>query len=233
MPQKKKFDRRIPPCPDPDKYILVKGKYRYFWRLKRGTIIPATLNDVLTRSAQLTKPANNAAKQLLTMLAVFTQRMELTQLPVRIAGAFKKSALKTGKMNFSCLQDMEFQEDYPLQKLWTGLVSKQINNGTLNLSVPVGKLHVIKHSKLATSYELHAILIFGDPSKERGMRIDVERSREYTFTEKGEVDCSFSLVLPPKNRPWMVLLHIGCKFNVSIQPGPKYFGMKVVMVGGG
>src|SRR5689334_20547027 len=108
MPKKKKSPRRAPsPCPDPEKYILVKTKYRSYWRKKRGTVKPAVLNKVLTESASLTGPANKAANQLLTMLRLFTQRMILGRTMAKVAGAFKKTHLKTGNMNFSLLEGMD------------------------------------------------------------------------------------------------------------------------------
>ena len=88
MSKKRKFNPTIPPCPDPDRYVLVRGKYRYFWRLKRGTIKPAVLNEVLARSAAITGQTNRAAKHMMSLLSVFTQRMELGLTTTRVAGAF-------------------------------------------------------------------------------------------------------------------------------------------------
>ena len=186
----------------------------------------------MTESASLTGPANKAANQLLTILRLFTQRMILGRTMAKIAGAFKKTYLKTGKMGFSLLEGMDFQEDYPFNELCKGMVMKKIEEDTLHLLIPVGNRNVTKLSNLADGYQLQAILLFGDPSKENGLRIDVEPSRWYSFKEEeGNIDCSFSLVLPPKNRPWMVLLYVVCSFNVKAQPGPQYRRMKVVKVG--
>lgn len=145
------------------------------------------INEVLTRSAGLTKPTNDASKQLMNILSVYTQRMELGGVATQIAGAFKKSVLKTGKMDFSFMKDIVFQEDFPFNKLCTGAIKTKIEKETLYLQVEVGNSSVKKLSNIAAGYELEAILIFGDPSKERGLRIESERSRLYTFKEKGEV----------------------------------------------
>jgi hypothetical protein len=231
MPTKRKFDPTIPPCPDPDKYVLVRGKYRYFWRRKRGTVKPAVLNEVLTRSAAITAKTNRAAKQMMSLLSVFTQRMELGMTTTRVAGAFKKVYLETDKMDFRYMDRFLFQEDYPIHKLFTGYVHKQIAGGSLQLSIGVGSLNMHPPSPKAGSYQLHAILLYGDPSKDRGIKIETDESRTYSFKEKGDIQCPLSLVLPPKNRPWMVLLHIGCKLNIPLPAGPKYHAMMVVMTG--
>lgn len=229
MPKKRKFDRTIPPCPDPDKYVLVKGKYRYFWRKKRGTLKPAVLNEVLARSAAITGKTNRAAKQMMSLLSVFTQRMSLGMTTTRVAGAFKKAYLKTGKMDFQFMNGFLFQEDYPIHKLFTGHVYKQIVRGSIQLHIGVGGPNVHAPSRTAESYQLHAIMLYGDPSKDRGIRIETDESKTYLFKEKEHIDCYLSLVLPPKNRAWMVLLHISSKLNVPIAAGSKYHAMMVVM----
>lgn len=232
MSKKKKFNSTIPPCPDPDKYVLVRGKYRYFWRKKRGTgEKPAVLNEVLARSAAITGKTFRAAKHMMSLLSVFTQRMELGMTTTRVAGAFKKAYLKSGKMDFSFMDKIRFQEDYPIHKLFVGHVHKQIVRGSLQLSIGVGSLNVYPPSPVATGYQLHAILLYGDPSKDRGIKIETEESRIFSFKEKGHIECPLSLVLPAKNKPWMLLLYIGCKMRDSLPAGPRYHAMMVVTAG--
>lgn len=228
---KKKFDPTIPPCPDPQRYLLVKGKYRYHWRLKRGTVKPAVLNDVMKNSAAITAKTNQAAKQMMSLLSVFTQRMKPGMATTRVAGAFKKAFLRNGRMDFSFMEGLLFQEDYPINRFFTGMVQKEIVNGCLQLSIEVGSLNIKRHTKDAVTYQLHAIMLYGDPSKERGIKIETDESRTYSYDEEGAIDCELSLVLPPKNRPWMVLLHIGTQFRVSFPAAFKYHAMMVVATG--
>lgn len=232
MPKKRKFNSTIPPCPDPDKYVLVRGKYRYFWRRKRGTgEKPAVLNEVLTRSAAITAKTNRAAKHMMSLLSVFTQRMDLGLTTTRVAGAFKKAYLASGKMDFSFMHEIQFQEDYPIYDLFRGHVHKQVVKGSLQLSIGVGSQNVHAPSRVAESYYLHAIMLYGDPSKDRGIKIETDESRAYSFQEKGELECPFSFVLPAKNRPWMVLLYLGCKMKDRLPAGPRYHAMMVVATG--
>jgi hypothetical protein len=230
---KRKFDPTKPPCPDPDKFILIRGEYRYFWRRKRGTVKPAVLNTVLAESAAITKNTNRAARQLMSLLSVFTQHMSLGRTTSRIAGAFKKVYLKTGRMDFSYMEKVEFQENYPVHRLYKGGISKQLVKGCLELHVPVGDEHMKRWSRTAVSYQLHAILLYGDPAKERGIRIETDESRTYHFGEGKKMDCHLRLVLPPKNRPWMALLYMGCKLSLPFPAGSKYHAMIVLKTSGG
>lgn len=230
MPKKKKFDRRIPPCPgDPKDYILVRGKYRYYWRLKRGTLKPALLNEVLTRSAANTSTSNRAAKQMMSLLSVFTQQMELGATITLIAGAFKRAYLKE-RMDFRFMHEIEFQENYPVHKLFKGLVTPKIDRGSIHLRFDAG-ISVRRLSPHAESYRFTAILLYGDPAKDRGIKIETEESPTYSFDNKKPIDCELSLTLPARNRPWMVLMHISCKLIRGMYTGPRYFAMWVVEAG--
>jgi hypothetical protein len=100
-------------------------------------------------------------------LAFFTQRMELQRVSVKIAGAFKKSCLKTGKMDYSLLEDLDFQEEHPFSNLIKGHISKTIVNDSIYLRIHVGKACFKKLTNMVTGYELHAIMLFGDPAKEK------------------------------------------------------------------
>lgn len=232
MPKKKKFDRRTPPCPgDPKDYVLVRGKYRYYWRLKRGTLKPALLNDVLTRSAAITSTSNRAAKQMMSLLSVFTQQMELGAAITLAAGAFKRAYLK-GRMDFRFIHEINFQENYPIRKLFTGPVSVTMEEGKINLRVSVGSDHVNQLSPIAVGYRVTAILLHGDPAKDNGLKIETDESEWYTFEGKKESFlCNLSLKQPPKNKPWMVMVHITCKMKDKLPAGPRYHRLWVEKVG--
>lgn len=233
MPKKRKFNRKPPPCPDPDKYALVRGKNGYFWRRNRGTVKPAVLNAVLKRSASLTGPSNRAAKQMMTLLAAFTQEMALGTSVTRVAGAFKKSYLQTGKMDFRFLEQLKFQENHPIYKFYTGYISAKVKESSIHLDIEVGDRFIKRHTRSATGYQLKAILLYGDPSKERGIKIETDESHTYLFGDVERATCKLSFVLPSRNRPWIVLLHIGCTMDKHGDAGPKYQALVVVKTGQG
>jgi hypothetical protein len=233
----KKKRKKIPPCPDPETYRLVNGKEGPHWQRKRGTVKAATLNSTLALSASLTKPSNEAAKRVAVALKEFTRYMVPGRLTARVAGAFKKSYFKKEKMDFSLLEGFEFQQEYPFEKLCGGRITLKEEKGALYIHIPVGDLYVKKQSDIVNGYHLEAILLFGDPGKEGGLRIETERSPSYYFEEEGRKaetkDCFFSLILPPKRHPWMVLLYIECELERSTPPSPTNCRMKVIKVGGG
>lgn len=233
MPKKRKFNPRIPPCPgDPEKYTLVRGKYGYYWRRNRGTVKPAVLNEVLSRSAAITGKTNHAAKHMMSLLAVFTQHMALGTNTTEVGGAFKRAYLQDGRMDFRFMHEIVFQgKEYPIHKLFKGHVYPKIERGCLQLQVGVGGPNVKAPSRHAAGYRLTAILLYGDPSKERGIKIETEESDLYSFQEKSLVEWKVSMVLPAKNRPWVVLLYIGCKMRDSLPAGPRYHAMWVVKAG--
>ncbi|NII26925.1 hypothetical protein HB364_17680 [Pseudoflavitalea sp. X16] len=231
MLKKRKFDPRIPPCPDPDKYTLVRGKHHYYWRRNRGTIKPAVLNEVMSRSAAITSKTNRAAKHMMSLLAVFTQQMSLGMSTTEVGGAFKRAYLQDGRMDFRFMHEIKFQEEHPIHKLFKGAVYPKIERGSIQLQIGVGGPNVKAPSRYAAGYRFTAILLYGDPSKDRGIRIETGESETYSFKEKNHVDCKLSLVLPAKNRPWTVLLHIGCKMTDSLPAGPRYHAMWVVKAG--
>lgn len=202
MPKKKKFDRRVPPCPgDPKDYKLVKGKNRFYWRLKRGTLKPAVLNEVLARSAASTSISNRAAKQMMSLLSVFTQQMELGSTITLVAGAFKRAFLKD-RMDFQFMDKIRFQENYEIRKLFMGPVLLTIEPDRINLRVGVGDSNVKRLSPVAVSYRVTAILLHGDPAKDNGLKIETDESEWYSFKEKKPIGCHLSLTQPPKKKPW-------------------------------
>jgi hypothetical protein len=231
MPKKKKFDRRIPPCPgDPKDYILVRGKYRYYWRLKRGTLKPALLNEVLTQSAAITSSTNRAAKQMMSLLSVFTRHMELGQATTYVAGAFKRAYLK-GRMDFRFMHEVYFQESCDISDFFMGPVFPTIGPGGIKLKIGVGFGNVRPPGKVAVAYRVTGILLYGDPAKDQGIKIETDESDWYSFDTKEAVDCDLSLSKPPKNKPWAVLVYIMCKMRDKVPPGPKYHALWAVKAG--
>lgn len=232
MPMKKKFNGKIPPCPDPNLFTLVKSKYGYYWRRNRGTVKPAVLNDVLQKSAAITATANRASKQVMDLLAVYTQRMSLGTASSRISGAFKKSYLEKGKIDFSYLPGIQFQEDYRIDRLYSGMVTSAIEKGTIHIRVGYGQATIKQHIKRNECYQFTAIMLYGDPMKERGIKIETDETPIFYFKDHPVHEyCYLSLILPAKKRPWIVLIHLACKMEKRIYAGSKYHAMWVVTVG--
>lgn len=231
--RKKKKRRKLPPLDyDPQKYDWVNTKEGGYPRRKKGTVNPVTLNNTLQKNVELTRPTNEAAKRVMAKLYPFLQYLKLGRTIVRIAGGFKKAISKTGQMDYSSMEGLDFQDEYRLTDTATGLVMIKEKEGVLYLVFPVGNMHVKKHSSLAAGYYVEFILLSGDPSQENALRIDSTESRLYTFEEEGSVDCHLSMQLPEKE-PWMALLKVSCTFEKEVADTPKYYGLKIVKAGKG
>ncbi len=163
----------------------------------------------------------------------FLQYLTTGRTVVRIAGGFKKSIAQNGHMDYSMLEELDFQDEYSFDDTANGLVTTKEDKGVLRLHIHVGNHCVKKHSGLATGYYLEAILLYGDPAEANTLRVDSVESRLYSFEEETRViDCNLSLQLPEKEC-WMVLLKVSCVLDREIAGTSKYHGMKVVKVGRG
>ena len=230
MPKRRKFDRTIPPCPgDPDKYVLVRGRYKYYWRKKPENV---SLNASLRKSAGATHFTNQAAKDMMSLLSFYTQRMEMGQIVTRIGGRFKKAYLENDRVDFSCMKEFVFQEKYPTWKIFRGMIYKKLVRNTLELRIGVGFANVLAPTSSAESYQLHVILLYGQPGKTGGIRIETEESPIYHFKEKQELFWEPTVILPGKNKPWMVMLYIGCKMTMGVPTPGRYKVLEVVETGG-
>jgi hypothetical protein len=88
-------------------------------------------------------------------------------------------------------------------------------------------------SGLVTDYYFEAILLYGDVTKENGLRIDSVISPLYPFKKTPETTCVLTLQLSGTTFPWMVLLKASCQEKDQPSVHYKHFGMQVVMVGEG
>jgi hypothetical protein len=226
MPDKKR--KAIPPCPDPDLYILSELEDRYIWKRKRGTIKPAVLNASLSKNASLTSSTNKAAGRLFARLAPYFEGLAKGWAQASMAGMLKKAMNARGKMDFHFLEGFDFQKKHPLEQLLLQPVSIVIKDGEVALTLPVGR-HVIKrNSRLVSGYYFEAILLSGDASKDRSIMIDSEESKLYNFNDTDQ--CVLHLKLPARKVPWMVILKLSCMEGNELAVHPRHYGMKVVRV---
>lgn len=229
MPSKKK--KLLPPCPDPDKYILVNTKEGPHWRKKRGTVKEAKLNTVFAKNVSNSKVASPAAKRIVQKLRPFMQELNTGRLTAKVAGALIQAINEHGKPDFSFMDLLDIH-DPSLDKLLYVRVTVNGHKGEIKITIPIGPCTLLPKNKQATDYYFEAILLLGDVTKDNGLRIDSVISPLYPIKSSMESTCELSLQLPVTSHPWMVLLKASCQeLN---RPSRNYndFGMKVVMVGG-
>lgn len=227
----KKKNGILPPCPDPEQYILVKTKEGSFWRRKRGTLTPARLNTAFAQNVAHSKIASPAAKRIVQKLHPFLQDLHTGRLIARLSGLLIKTINQKGHMDFSLLNDFEFQQPALSKLLFTDVDVVQ-KGGDISLHIPVYPGVVARRGNLVKGFYFEAILLFGDLAAVNGLRIDSTISKLYSFGDKREHNCVLVLQLPASGVPWMCILKAICQEADRPSVSPRHFGMKVVGVGG-
>jgi len=219
----------LPPCPDPEKYILVKTKEGAYWRRKRGTVKPARLNGVFAQNVLNSKVASPAAKRIIQKLHSFLHELNTGRLTARLAGLLIKTINQKGYMDFSLLKGFEFQNP-PLGNLLYAQVDVVVKDSTITLRFPIYHGVMAKRNDLVKDFYFEAVVLYGDVAADNGLRIDSTISRLYSFADKGKYTCEMSLDLP--EGPWMVILKAICQEEDMPSAHWRHFGMRVVEVGG-
>lgn len=221
----------LPPCPDPEKYILVNTKEGPHWRRKRGTVTTARLNTAFANNVRNSKVASPAAKRIVQKLRPFIQDLNTGRLTAKLAGALIKAINEHREPNFSFLNGFDFQQPR-LDKLLYAQIAVNRQGDEIMISFPIGPYAMEPKSSLVTDYYFEAILLYGDVTKENGLRIDSVISPLYPFKNTPETTCVLTLQLSGTTYPWMVLLKASCQEQDRPSVHYKHFGMRVVMVGG-
>lgn len=228
---KKRRSQDRPPPPVPGYHWVQRSDGSGHWRKDNRN---RPLNVAMKKNAAYTAATNLAAKRVMERLRPFIAHLLCGKVSARLAGAFKKSMVQNGAMDYTHLQTLDFQQaDYPFQLLATGTPQVHLRNGRLHLSLGVGVDLVKRHSKLAKGYVVELIILFGDPAGEKSLRVDSIASLPYSFEEAltSFPDCQLSIDLPAE-QPWMAMVKVSCT-GKEIESSPKYTGMKVLRVGWG
>lgn len=224
--------KNIPPHPNDAVYILVTTKEGTFWRRKRGSVKPAPVNAVLARNAEASKVAGPAAKRVVDKLQPYLRGLQTGRLTVRVIGALRKAINQNGKVDFTFLEGMELQPDFPLNKLLVSPYKVEVTDHSLRIVIPIEKGGIKQHNNIVSDYFFEAITVQGDATKDNGLRVESVESEVYHMGESGK-QCELSLDLPAKKGPWMLLLKISCIEGDEMTIHPKHYGMKVIKVGSG
>lgn len=225
--------RDIPPCPDPGKYILVHTKESSYWRRKRGTVKKATLNNGFTENIKRSKIAGPAARRIKSRLEGFLRGLKPGRLILALSNALKKAIKEKGEMDFSFLQGLELQKEYPLHKLLQTHYEVEQGNGELQIRIAGGREMIKRHNRLVSDYFFEAVLLFGNPVAENGLRTESVVSKLYVAGQTPKKDCVLTIELPAKRCCWMLLLKVSCMEGNEMAHHQKHYGMKVVKVGKG
>jgi len=214
--------------PDPKRYILVKTKEGSHFRQKRGLVTPAVLNDTLQKSADSIKVCSPAAKRIAAVLWQHLRGLETGRSIARISGLLRKALRMNGKLDFSLFGDFEFQPYRPLDALLKAPYECQEKDGRIEVEIPIHKAGVKRLNPLVTGYYFDLVLLYGDPTKDGGLKVDNVTSSLYLYESNGG-PCILSITLPQTGEPWMVMLKISSLEGNELAVHPRHYGMRVVM----
>lgn len=223
----------VPPCPDPERYEWVNRKSGGYWRLKRGSIKPAVLNDSFKQNSSAFKITSPVASRIREKLEEFTRGLSTSSLHSRLNGELVKTNNATGAVNFSQLKGFEIQEEQPLDKILLTQYKLQQTDHSIAIQIPVTAGVIKKYSPLVTDFYFEGILLHGDILTDGSLLVEYAVSKPYSFTDTVTDDCKLILPLPAKNEPWMLLLKVSCLEGNEMAYHPRHYGMRVVEVGFG
>jgi hypothetical protein len=225
---------QLGPNPDISRYVDVFTKNGWYRKQKRGTVKPAKLNESFKQNQDLTSLCSPAAKRLILKLTPWLKPMQTGYVQATICGRFKKAFKQKGKVDFSFMRGVDLAPKDTFRSIVPSFsVKKTDSTVTIGLIVSsYSPRHKNKKAKeqLAVRYFYEALLVWGNPTKDNGLRVDVTESQIYNYGEDGE-PCKLEVVLPTTKKPWMVLLKINSleEKRPSVHPGE--YGMVVVEVG--
>ena len=128
------------------------------------------------------------------MLRKDLRGLDTGRLIARFTGLLRKAVHKKGVTDFSFFADYEFQADHPLEALLQVAYRCKEIEGIVQLQIPIMPGGVKKHSPLVTEYYFDLVLLYGDPTKDDGLRVESVTNYSYTINE--ESTCT--LTLPTK-----------------------------------
>jgi hypothetical protein len=223
-------DRRsLPPCPDPDQYILVESKEGFFWRRKRGQKTRASKNAVLQANEDLMKICSPAASRILTALQPYRLGFEAWRVQAHFTSLIRKG-MKGRYFSSVCLKGAEMQKSYHLNHLLKSAVTVTQAGYLVVVQVPLRAGDVYRHSSQVSDFYLEAILVSGDPLADAPLQVENAVSPLYAFDNLPNTTCS--LQLPINGKPWILLLKFCSLEGNEMAKQAKHYAMKVIEVGG-
>ena len=161
------------------------------------------------------------------------------RLLARINARLIKNINDKGKIDFTGLQGLEIQRKRPLSKFYTCqyLVSRQKNELCMTITADQDQIN-LKPEPYITGFFFELVIVYGDPSDIKKLRVDSEMSDVYPITahrdNKPVKKCRLSLQLPSKNLPWMMLLKFSLfEHGEAPAQNKNFHAMAVVRTGNG
>lgn len=220
--------KEYPPCPgDPKDHVLVKSREGMHWRRKRGTVKPAGLNAGFQASSEATKMIAPASKRILAALQPYLGGLDKGRLNNRIGNALRRSLKENNRLELSYLKGIELQREHPLAEMVQVDYLVFIDQKTVRIEIPVEPGTVKPFNRLVSDYYFEAILLYGDPGKEKALKTDSAESPLYPIDGEIRTKCVLTLSIPEKE-DWCLLLKLSSLEGREMAVHPRHYRMKVV-----
>lgn len=220
--------RKIPPCPgDPRDYTLVKRGNKYYWRLNRGTIKPATLNDSLLHRSQVMKITSPFVRKLKRLLLPYINYLQVKDLHQRLYREAERQVADTGHPGLSSFKQFDLQPNYPIDHLLRAPYNMIKTEGRVQIVIIPISEPVKKHNKDVTEFVFELILVIGDADS---MWVEDQSSPIFNIKDPLLVPFVMEQVVPT-DKPWMLILKVSCFEGKEWARSGRHYGMKVVAVG--
>ncbi|MBI2283973.1 MAG: hypothetical protein HYU71_09710 [Bacteroidetes bacterium] len=220
-----------PPCPDPERYILVKTHEGSFWRLKRGLKKTAVLNDKMLLHANYLSVSSKAASRMLQVLRPYLRGLSPGRINTRFSSFLHKSLTRSGKADYAFFRDYDFQKKHTLSSLLIGEPFVQKEEGRIGLRLswpPHGDIIIVKN-QLINGFEFSAILLLGDPCGNNPPTVTAVTSPVFLSCKKEE-PCTLWLPMPASDQPWILFCKVSCYEENAPAHHYKHYAMKVMLV---
>lgn len=219
--------KKRPPCPGhPEDYLWVESKEGGHWRRKRGSLSPSPLNKNYQDSSDKTKIASPASRRVRNAIAPYLRGISTGRLHNRICNAFRKSIRETGEPQLGYLNGIEIQRDYPLEQMLLSDYRVFVNEKSVRIEIPVERGSVKAFNRLVSDYYFEAVLLYGDVTREKGLKIESAESALYSFNGGIKSICVLELEMPEED--WCLLLKISCIEGKEMAAHTKHYRMKVI-----
>lgn len=230
MPRRKKA-KQAPPVPPGEGYVLVRTKEGSHWRRKRGTVKPAKLNESLKTNTELTSITSPIAKRIFDKLAPYLKRLDTGRFIANVSTLLNKHYKRTGKFSLCALNGYVLQTSSPWWKLMISGYWVKEKKGEVFIEIDLFKGAVKKLNSIVSHYFFEAILLHGDLTKEKGLRIESEASPMYNYEKDPDQVCKLNLILPAKKTSWLVMLRLSCIENNELATHYRHHGAKIILAG--
>ena len=226
-----KSKRKISPADVPPGMVLVRSRaYGDHVRAKRGTYKKARLNPALKKGSVLVRGANAAAKLFKDAVDPYREGLIDSSFWPNLLSMFRRQQTKTGSVDFSQVEPLEFHERYTLHKLLA------LEKVTCHVEKPRILRTVISYGGLThfgnshiDGYKLTAIFVFPDLKKKRANTV-VEESAILPVKKK-QAPFDVAVSVPRTADCFILCLRIdGCS-NGKVYDTIATKGMAVIAAG--